>query len=85
VVRVPDRVLQRLRAAGIEAAIHYPDPLHRIPALADVVSYPKGAFPVAERISGELLTLPLFAEITPAQQERVASALEDALAHQGTV
>jgi dTDP-4-amino-4,6-dideoxygalactose transaminase len=80
VVRVPgrDRVLEELRMAGIEAGIHYPVPIHQTPAFADL-GYPAGAFPVAERTAAELLTLPLFAEITPSQQERVASVLADAL------
>jgi dTDP-4-amino-4,6-dideoxygalactose transaminase len=81
VIRVPrrDRVLERLHAARIEAGIHYPSPIHRTGAFADLMGYGKGAFPVAERISGELLSLPLFAEITSSQQERVVSVLADAL------
>jgi dTDP-4-amino-4,6-dideoxygalactose transaminase len=80
VVRVPerDRVLERLRSAGIEAGIHYPVPIHRTRAFADL-GYPTGAFPAAERMAGELLTLPLFAEIAPSQQERVVSELTNAL------
>lgn len=81
VVRVPhrDRVLERLHAAGIEAGIHYPAPIHRIPAFADLMEYAKGTFPVTERNADELLSLPLFPEITPGQQERVATVLADAL------
>jgi len=81
VIRVPhrDQVLKSLHAAGIEAGIHYPSPIHLIPALADLARYSRGAFPVAERIADEILTLPLFAEITPDQQERVVSVLADTL------
>jgi dTDP-4-amino-4,6-dideoxygalactose transaminase len=80
VVRVHDRdrVLKELHAAGIGAGIHYPTPIHLTPAFA-WLGYGKGAFPVAERIAHELLTLPLFAEITTRQQERVVSALTAAL------
>ena len=76
VVCVPDRdrVLKELRAAGIEAGIHYPRPIHLTPAFAGL-GYAEGAFPVAERTCPQLLSLPLFAEITPAQQERVVSVL----------
>lgn len=79
-VRVPDRdrVLQELHAAGIGAGIHYPVPIHLTAAFAEL-GYPHGAFPVAERSARELLSLPLFPEITPEQQERVASALISAL------
>jgi dTDP-4-amino-4,6-dideoxygalactose transaminase len=80
VVRVPerDRVLKELTTAGIGAGVHYPVPLHLTPAFADL-GYGRGAFPVAERIAGELLTLPIFPEITPGQQERVVSVLKNAL------
>jgi dTDP-4-amino-4,6-dideoxygalactose transaminase len=75
-VRVPnrDRVLKEMHAAGIGAGIHYPVPIHLTTAFAGL-GYPEGAFPVAEQASRDLLSLPLFAEITEAQQERVASVL----------
>jgi dTDP-4-amino-4,6-dideoxygalactose transaminase len=81
VIRVPrrDRVLEKLHAGGIEAGIHYPLPIHRTAALADLVGNAKETFPVADRTADELLTLPLYPEITPSQQERVVSALADAL------
>jgi dTDP-4-amino-4,6-dideoxygalactose transaminase len=80
VVRVPDRdrVLKELHAAGIGAGIHYPVPIHLTPAFAGL-GPAHGAFPVAERTAPELLTLPLFAEITAEQQERVTGALAAAL------
>jgi dTDP-4-amino-4,6-dideoxygalactose transaminase len=80
VVRVPDRdrVLKELQAAGIGAGIHYPVPIHLTEAFAGL-GYPEGAFPVAERAARELLSLPLFAEITAGQQEQVARALKSAL------
>jgi len=80
VVRVPDRdlVLKRLHEAGIGAGIHYPTPLHLTEAFG-WLGYGPGAFPVAERVAGEILSLPLYAEITPAQQEYVVSALAEAL------
>jgi len=80
VIRVPDRdrVLKELHASGIGAGLHYPVPVHLTPAFARL-GYRDGAFPVAERNAGELLSLPLFAEITPGQQERVVSVLASAL------
>jgi dTDP-4-amino-4,6-dideoxygalactose transaminase len=76
VVRVPDRdrVIKELHAAGIGAGIHYPIPVHLTSAFAGL-GYAEGAFPVAERAAGEILSLPLFPEITQEQQERVVSAL----------
>lgn len=80
VVRVPDRdrVLKELNAAGIGAGIHYPVPVHLCTAF-EGLGYPEGAFPIAERLAGELLSLPLFPEITPEQQQRVVSVLLAAL------
>jgi dTDP-4-amino-4,6-dideoxygalactose transaminase len=80
VVRVPgrDEVLARLHAAGIGAGIHYPIPLHLQGAFDDL-GYRKGAFPVAESAAAEILSLPMFPEITPAQQERAVEELARAL------
>ncbi len=79
VVRVDDRdrVLDDLHAAGIGAGIHYPRPIHRTEAFS-FLGYANGAFPVAEASASQLLTLPLYPHITPAQQERVVEALAEA-------
>jgi dTDP-4-amino-4,6-dideoxygalactose transaminase len=84
VVRVPDRdqVIKELHAAGIGAGIHYPVPVHLSSAFVGL-GYAEGAFPVAERAAREVLSLPLFPEITPAQQERVVSALIAAVRPEG--
>lgn len=76
-VRVPNRddVLARLNAAGVGAAIHYPIPVHRTGAFASL----GGSFPNAERIAGEILSLPIYPQITPDQQARVAEVLGAAL------
>jgi dTDP-4-amino-4,6-dideoxygalactose transaminase len=80
VVQVPsrDQVLKELHAASIGAGIHYPVPIHLTAAFADL-GYGQGSFPVAERTAGNLLSLPLYAEITAEQQERVVSVLKSAL------
>jgi dTDP-4-amino-4,6-dideoxygalactose transaminase len=80
VVQVPnrDQVLKELQSAGIGAGIHYPAPVHLTAAFAGL-GYRRGSFPVAERTAGDLLSLPLFAEITAEQQERVISVLKSAL------
>jgi dTDP-4-amino-4,6-dideoxygalactose transaminase len=83
VIRVPerDRVLADLQAAGIGAAIHYPTPIHRTRAFASLGSHSAASsrFPVAERTAPELLSLPLYAEITATQQERVVEVLAKSL------
>ncbi|HVV19468.1 MAG TPA: DegT/DnrJ/EryC1/StrS family aminotransferase [Pseudonocardiaceae bacterium] len=80
VVLVPerDRVLAALHEAGIGAGIHYPTPIHLTGAFASL-GYPAGSFPNAESRARRQLSLPIFPEITAAQQERVVTALAEAL------
>ncbi len=84
VVRVQhrDRVLTRLHEAGIGAGVHYPVPLHLQGAFTDLGHGP-GSFPVTEAAADAILSLPLYPEITPAQQERVVEELRAALADPG--
>ena len=72
------QVLERLNADGIGAGVHYPVPVHLTPAMAGL-GYRPGAFPVSERAASEILSLPLFPGITPAQQDRVVDTLLSAL------
>jgi dTDP-4-amino-4,6-dideoxygalactose transaminase len=74
-----DRVRASLQAAGVISMIYYPLPLH-LQAVYQDLGYPTGSFPITERVSNQVLSLPMFPEITPAEQERVVSALKDALA-----
>ena len=74
-----DVVRERLLAAGVETGVHYPVPLHLQPAYAQL-GYRMGQFPVAERLSAEILSLPMFPEITGEQQEYVLSRLATAVA-----
>lgn len=80
VVRVPDRdgVRERLAARGIATAVFYPVPLHLQECFADL-GYREGSFPQAEKASREVLALPVFAELTDAEVDRVAGELLDTL------
>jgi dTDP-4-amino-4,6-dideoxygalactose transaminase len=69
-------VLAKLNEAGIGAAIHYPIPVHRTGAFASL----GGSFPNAEATAPEILSLPIYPQITPDQQARVAEVLAGALA-----
>ncbi len=60
-----------LREQGIPTAIHYPKPLHRQPVFQDL-GLDQGNFPTAERLSGEVLSLPMHPYLTRDQQELVA-------------
>ncbi len=80
VVRVAerDRVRQALAGEQIEAGIHYPVPLH-LHGATRALGYGKGDFPVAERLAGGILSLPMHPFLTEAQQVRVVDALKRAL------
>jgi dTDP-4-amino-4,6-dideoxygalactose transaminase len=76
VVRHPKRaeLQQFLAQRGIQTGIHYPLPIHRHAAYADL-GYPSGSFPVSERLSEDILSLPMFAELTDAQIGAVCDAI----------
>jgi dTDP-4-amino-4,6-dideoxygalactose transaminase len=76
VVRVPRRAEMQefLVQRGVQTVIHYPTPIHRHAAYADL-GYPPGSFPVAERLSEEILSLPMFAELTDAQIDTVCESV----------
>lgn len=80
VVRVPDRdrVIRVLNEAGIGAAIHYPHPIHLLPGYA-FLGHARGAFPIVEAFSQQILSLPMYPGITSGQQEQTAEALRTAL------
>jgi dTDP-4-amino-4,6-dideoxygalactose transaminase len=69
-----DRWRQRLTDAGIQSGVHYPIPVHLQPAYADL-GYGRGDFPVSECVAGEVLSLPMFPEMTRQQIEAVAAVL----------
>lgn len=76
VVRVDerDRLMAALDAGGIGVGIHYPTPVHLTAAYAHL-GYRRGAFPVAETASEQILSLPMFPHLTEAQQERVVDEI----------
>jgi dTDP-4-amino-4,6-dideoxygalactose transaminase len=80
VVRVAarDRVFARLQERGVGAGIHYPVPLHLQPAYAHL-GYREGDFPVTERVAREIISLPIFPEITEEQVDRVCVALQESI------
>lgn len=73
-----DRVQQRLASLGISTGAYYPTPLHLQPIFADYGHKP-GSFPQAEQASAQVLSLPLFPELTNQQIERVVESLTKVL------
>jgi dTDP-4-amino-4,6-dideoxygalactose transaminase len=77
VIRSPSRDgLQRhLAGAGVSTVIHYPVPIHLQPAYEDL-GHSVGDFPVAERYAREVLSLPMYPELTHAAIEHVVESIE---------
>ena len=73
-----DIVQQRLADQGIASVVYYPVPLHLQPLYASLGGKP-GDLRISERASREVLSIPLYPELTSAQIERVAQAVRDAL------
>ena len=73
-----DRVQQKLASLGISTGAYYPTPLHLQPIFAEF-GHKLGAFPNAEQASAQVLSLPLFPELTKQQIERVVQAVTTAL------
>ncbi len=76
VIRTPNRdeVKAKLLEADIESGIHYPIPLHLLPVTAHL-GYKEGQFPVTEQYAKEILSLPLYAELTEEEVTRVANTV----------
>jgi len=79
-VLTPSRkeLIEALTASGIQTGIHYPFPVHLLPAYSDL-NYREGEFPVAERIAREELSLPMFPELTKAQIEAVTDCVNSSV------
>jgi dTDP-4-amino-4,6-dideoxygalactose transaminase len=73
-----DAVRAKLQEAGVISMIYYPLPLHLQEVYQDL-GYKQGDFPVTEEVSHQVLSIPMFPEITAEEQERVAYALKASL------
>lgn len=71
-----DALQRHLAEKGIQTGIHYPIPLHLQDAYSDL-GHRKGDFPVAERLSTQLLSLPMFPGITDGQLDYVISSVKE--------
>ena len=71
-----DALRAHLTERGIGTQIHYPVPIHMQEA-AQFLGYRKGDLPVTEKVAGEVLSLPMFPELTDAQIDRVATGVTE--------
>jgi dTDP-4-amino-4,6-dideoxygalactose transaminase len=77
-IRAPrrDALQAHLKARGIGSAVYYPTGLHLQPCFAEL-GYVRGALPATEQATAEVLSLPIYPELTSGQQDAVISAVEE--------
>jgi dTDP-4-amino-4,6-dideoxygalactose transaminase len=73
-----DWLRQKLQELGVNTMVYYPMPLHLQPVYANL-NYEIGQLPLSEQISQEVLSLPMFPELSAEQQEQVIYAVKDCL------
>ena len=69
-------MLQRLKDQGIEVGVHYPIPVHRQQAYLKL-GYGEVSLPITEQAAGDILSLPMYAELSSQQIEYVAQAVRE--------
>jgi len=70
-----DKMLEHLQTKGIGTAIHYPKPIHLQPAYQDM-GLKEGAFPISEKVSKDIFSIPVYPELTAAELEEIVSAIK---------
>jgi dTDP-4-amino-4,6-dideoxygalactose transaminase len=70
-----DGLRERLREQGVGTLVHYPVPVHLQPAYRNRVPVHRGALPATERAARQVLSLPMHAQLSDAQVERVCEAI----------
>ena len=70
-----DALAKHLGENGIDTAVHYPIPIHMQPAYRAAYGYSGGEYPVSERLSTQMLSLPIFPEMTNEQVDRVCDTV----------
>ena len=73
-----DMLRDALRSRAIRTGVHYPIPVHRQPAYADL-GYGEAPFPCAEAVAREELSLPIYPELSDAGVQRVTDSVREAL------
>ena len=78
-----DGLQQSLTERGIQTAVHYPYPIHLLPAYADL-GHHQGDFPQSEKLSRKLLSLPMYPELSEEAISEVASTVSEFMRHSAT-
>lgn len=74
-----DRIKEQLAKGGVETGIHYPIPIHLQTPYRNLYGYSEGAFPISERLAGEVLSLPIYVGLTDEEVRYICSQVKDAV------
>jgi dTDP-4-amino-4,6-dideoxygalactose transaminase len=77
-LRDRDRVRVKLQQQGVGVGVHYPVPLHRQPAYKHL-AISDGALPVTNRVASEILSLPMYPELSPDQIDAIGKVVIEVL------
>jgi len=77
--RLRDHVRSSLENNGIETGIHYPIPIHLQPPYRKMYGYIEGRFPTSEKLSGEVLSLPMYPGLTEQQIVSICQLIKQSL------
>jgi len=72
-------VIQHIKENDIETGVHYPIPIHLQPIYKQLFGYKEGDYPVSERFSMEVVSLPMFPEITKDEVEFVCEKVREVI------
>jgi dTDP-4-amino-4,6-dideoxygalactose transaminase len=72
-----DQLAADLERNGVEAPIHYPVPIHLQAPYREKYGYSEGSFPIAERLAGQVLSLPIHPAITEEEVGTVSRLVRD--------
>jgi dTDP-4-amino-4,6-dideoxygalactose transaminase len=72
-----DQLASHLEKNGVEAAIHYPIPIHLQTPYRTKYGYSEGSFPLAEKLAGRVLSLPIHPAITEEEVQTVSRLVRD--------
>lgn len=76
-----DRLKERLEENGVETGVHYPVPIHLQAPYVQSYGYSEGAFPLSESLSKEVLSLPMYPDLSEEEIASICDVIKDSLKH----
>ncbi len=76
-----DRLKAHLAADQIGSAVHYPVPVHRQAGYAEKIVVPSDGLPLTNQLAAQILSLPIYPELSDAEVDRVAASIRSYFEH----